>query len=54
VPGELVWVSLYTGLGYYFTGNLEAASAMAVDILGMLAAGRWRWARMVAGVSSQE
>jgi membrane-associated protein len=39
VAGELVWVSLYTGLGYYFTGNLEAASAMAVDILGMLAAG---------------
>jgi hypothetical protein len=32
-------VSLYTGLGYYFTGNLEAASAMAVDMLGMLAAG---------------
>lgn len=37
--GEAVWVGLYVGLGYSFTGNLEAASAVAVSILGFLAAG---------------
>ncbi|MCU0832286.1 MAG: VTT domain-containing protein [Rhizobiaceae bacterium] len=39
VLGECVWVTLYVGLGWMFTGNLETASAMAVDILGLLAAG---------------
>ena len=39
VAGELVWVSVYVGTGYAFAGNLAAASAMAVDVLGMLAAG---------------
>ncbi|MGB8817674.1 MAG: VTT domain-containing protein [Rhizobiaceae bacterium] len=39
IAGEAVWVGLYVGLGYGFTGNLEAASTMAVNILGMLAAG---------------
>lgn len=39
VLGEAVWVGLYVGLGYGFAGNLEAASAMAVDLLGFAAAG---------------
>ncbi len=39
VAGEAVWVGLYVGLGYAFTGNIEAASSMAVNMLGFLAAG---------------
>jgi membrane-associated protein len=39
IAGELVWVSLYVGLGYSFTGNLAEASAMALNILGFLGAG---------------
>lgn len=39
VLGETVWVVLYVGLGYAFTGNLEAASSMAVELLGFMAAG---------------
>lgn len=39
VAGEAVWVSLYIGAGYAFTGNLAEASSMVVNILGMLAAG---------------
>ena len=39
VAGEAVWVGLYTGLGYAFTGNIAAASSMAVSMLGFLAAG---------------
>ncbi len=39
VAGEAVWVTLYISLGYAFTGNLEAASSMAVQMLGFLAAG---------------
>jgi membrane-associated protein len=39
VLGEAVWVGLYVGLGYTFTGNLEAASAQAVNVLGLLGAG---------------
>jgi len=31
--GEAVWLGLYLGLGYVFTGNLEAASAFALRIL---------------------
>lgn len=38
VLGEVVWVGLYTGLGYGFGGNLQAASDMAVDLLGFAAA----------------
>lgn len=39
VLGEAVWVGLYVGLGYGFAGNIAAASEMAVNILGMMAAG---------------
>lgn len=39
IGGEAVWVLLYVGLGYGFTGNIEAASAMAMDMLGFVAAG---------------
>jgi membrane-associated protein len=39
VAGEAVWVSLYVGLGYAFTGNIEAASQMALQLLGFFAAG---------------
>ena len=39
VAGEAVWVALYVGLGYAFTGNLQAAADMAADMLGLLAAG---------------
>lgn len=38
IAGEGVWVGLYVGLGYAFTGNLQAASDMAADMLGFLAA----------------
>lgn len=37
--GEVVWVGLYIGLGRAFTGNLEAASAVALRVLGLLGAG---------------
>lgn len=37
VAGEAVWVTLYVGLGYAFTGNLQAAADMAADMLGFLA-----------------
>lgn len=39
ILGEAVWVGLYIGLGYAFTGNLQAASSMAFEVLGFLAAG---------------
>lgn len=39
VMGEAVWVGLYLGVGYSFAGNLQAASDMALDLLGFLAAG---------------
>lgn len=39
VMGEAVWVGLYLGTGYSFAGNLQAASDMALDLLGFLAAG---------------
>ncbi len=38
VAGEASWVGLYVGLGYGFTGNLEAASAMALELLGFISA----------------
>ena len=39
VLGESVWTGLYVGLGYAFTGNLEAASDFAWEILGFVGAG---------------
>ncbi len=36
--GEAVWVGLYIGLGRAFTGNLAAASDLAVRVLGLLGA----------------
>jgi membrane protein DedA with SNARE-associated domain len=37
--GEAVWVGLYIGLGFAFTGNLQAASDLALQVLGFLGAG---------------
>ncbi len=37
--GEAVWVAVYVGAGFTFSGNLAAASGMAVDLLGLLATG---------------
>lgn len=39
VAGEAVWVGVYVGVGYSVAGNLAAASSMALDVLGFLAAG---------------
>lgn len=39
VAGEAVWVGVYVGVGYSVAGNLTAASGMALDVLGFLAAG---------------
>lgn len=39
IAGEIVWVTMYVSLGYVFTGNIAAASAMAMDLLGFVAAG---------------
>ena len=39
IAGEAVWVGVYVGLGYQFTGNLTEASSMALNVLGFLAAG---------------
>jgi membrane protein DedA with SNARE-associated domain len=53
--GEAVWLGLYLGLGYAFTGslegNLEAASALAVRVLlalgvGAVAVGLGLWLRV--------
>lgn len=38
VLGESVWTGLYVGLGYGFTGNLAAASDLALTILGFAGA----------------
>jgi membrane-associated protein len=37
--GELVWVSLYVGLGVAFADNIGAAAELATDFIGALAAG---------------
>ncbi len=37
--GEAVWVAVYVGAGFAFSGNLAAASGMAFDLLGILGAG---------------
>ncbi len=39
VAGEAVWVTVYVGLGMAFGANLEAATELATDALGFLAAG---------------
>jgi membrane-associated protein len=39
VIGEAVWVALYIGVGYSFAGNLQAATSMAGNVLGFMAAG---------------
>jgi len=39
IAGEAVWVGLYIGLGFSFAGNIAAATAMAGNLLGLLAAG---------------
>ncbi len=56
VSGAAVWVSLYIGVGFAFSGNLAAASGMAFDLLGVLAAGTvaiglgyWLFALLRAG-----
>ncbi len=37
--GELVWVSLYVGLGYFFSSNISAVADLASSASGFLAAG---------------
>lgn len=39
VAGEAVWVGVYTGAGFAFGGNLQAATQFAGSIIGFLAAG---------------
>lgn len=39
VLGEVVWVAIYLGAGLGLIGNLEAASDMAVSLLGFVTAG---------------
>ncbi len=39
VLGEAVWVAIYIGAGFAFSGNLTAASGMAFDLLGVIGAG---------------
>ncbi|MCB2117223.1 MAG: VTT domain-containing protein [Rhodobacteraceae bacterium] len=36
VLGEMVWVGLYTGMGWIFAGNLEAAADLLSSGLGVL------------------
>jgi membrane-associated protein len=37
--GEVVWIAIYIGAGFAFSGNLAAASGMAFDLLGIIGAG---------------
>ncbi len=37
--GELVWVTLYVGLGYFFSANISAVSDLVSSASGFLAAG---------------
>lgn len=37
--GELVWVTLYIGLGYFFSANISAVADLASNASGFLAAG---------------
>lgn len=50
--GELVWVGVYVGLGYFFASSLTAVAEFAADVSGLLAAavvavGLWLWLRML-------
>ncbi|MDP7150381.1 MAG: DedA family protein [Paracoccaceae bacterium] len=36
--GELIWVSVYVGVGFTFAANISAASEVAGDVIGILAA----------------
>jgi membrane-associated protein len=36
VAGEVIWVALYIGLGYYFAGSWEAIGDLANDLSGVL------------------
>lgn len=39
VTGEAVWVSLYTGLGFVFSDQIEMVADIAANLSGFLAAG---------------
>ncbi len=39
VSGEVVWCSLYVLMGWYFAGNLSAASDLLGSVLGLVATG---------------
>ncbi|MEE9429152.1 MAG: DedA family protein [Paracoccaceae bacterium] len=39
IAGEAVWVSLYTGLGYVFSDQIEMVADIAANLSGFLAAG---------------
>lgn len=39
VSGEVVWCSLYVVMGWYFAGNLSAASDLLGSVLGLVATG---------------
>ena len=39
VSGEVVWCSVYVVIGWYFAGNLSAASDLLGSILGLVATG---------------
>lgn len=36
--GELIWVSIYVGIGYAFAANISEASEIAGNVIGILAA----------------
>ena len=38
VTGEIVWVSIYVGLGYAFSGYIAQIAEVAGNIVGLLAA----------------
>lgn len=39
ISGELVWVVLYTSLGYLFAANIDVVADLAADVSGLAAAG---------------
>jgi membrane-associated protein len=39
VPGSLIWIALYVGVGYSLMGNLASASTLVFKILGAILAG---------------
>ncbi|UYV35881.1 VTT domain-containing protein [Rhodobacteraceae bacterium D3-12] len=39
VFGEIIWVSIYSGLGFVFSSSLSAAADVATNISGLLAGG---------------